>query len=133
MENDQDSQACFRKSRSTRDNICILKWGIKMMLREGHEGVITFIDYTAVFIIESQIFLDEALGIAGVHVQQSMPPQYHREELLRYCSERRSQFGVKKTKTAPGRLVKDTLCTYVNDGVQYRPMDTGGIPMNGPK
>ena len=61
-----DSQAGFRKSRGTRDNICILKWAIKMLLREGREGVITFIDYTAAFDTESQIFLDEALGTAGV-------------------------------------------------------------------
>ena len=61
-----DSQAGFRKSRGTRDNICILKWTIKMLLRENREAVVTFIDYSAAFDTESQLFLDEALGVAGV-------------------------------------------------------------------
>ena len=37
-----------------------------MLLREGREAVITFIDYTAAFDTESQKFLDEALATAGV-------------------------------------------------------------------
>ena len=61
-----DSQAGFRPARGTRDNICILKWTVEMLLREGREAVITFIDYTAAFDTESQKFLDEALGTAGV-------------------------------------------------------------------
>ena len=61
-----DSQAGFRKSRGTRDNICILKLTIKMLLREGREEVITLIDYSAAFDTESHLFLDEALGAAGV-------------------------------------------------------------------
>ena len=61
-----DSQAGFRPARGTRDNICILKWTVNMLLREGREAVITFIDYTAAFDTESQKFLDEALGAAGV-------------------------------------------------------------------
>ena len=61
-----DSQAGFRPARGTRDNICILKWTVEMLLREGREAVITFIDYSAAFDTESQKFLDEALGVAGV-------------------------------------------------------------------
>ena len=61
-----DSQAGFRPARGTRDNVCILKWTINMILRESREAVITFIDYSAAFDTESQIFLDEALGSAAV-------------------------------------------------------------------
>ena len=64
-----DTQAGFRPARGTRDNICILKWTIKMILREKREAVITFIDYTAAFDTESQLFLDEALRQAGVSVK----------------------------------------------------------------
>ena len=35
-----DTQAGFRPARGTRDNICILKWSIKMILREKREAVI---------------------------------------------------------------------------------------------
>ena len=61
-----DTQAGFRPSRGTRDNICILKWTIKMVLRENREAVVTFIDYSAAFDSESQLFLDEALKKSGV-------------------------------------------------------------------
>ena len=37
-----------------------------MILREGRQAVITFIDYSAAFDTESQMFLDEALAEAGV-------------------------------------------------------------------
>ena len=49
-----DSQAGFRPARGTRDNVCILKWTIDMLLREGREAIIIFIDYTAAFDTESQ-------------------------------------------------------------------------------
>ena len=61
-----DSQAGFRPARGTRDNVCILKWTVNMILRESREAIVTFIDYTAAFDTESQLFLDEALGSAGV-------------------------------------------------------------------
>ena len=61
-----DSQAGFRPERGTRDNICVLKWTIKMILRESRTAVVTFIDYTAAFDTESQLFLDEALSEAHV-------------------------------------------------------------------
>ena len=61
-----DSQAGFRRARGTRDNICILKWTIEMILREGREAIITFIDYSAAFDTESQKFLDEALAAVNV-------------------------------------------------------------------
>ena len=64
-----DSQAGFRPARGTRDNVCILKWFIKMVLRESRTAVITFIDYTAAFDTESHVFLDEALSYAGVSIK----------------------------------------------------------------
>ncbi|KAI8520998.1 28S ribosomal protein S24, mitochondrial [Branchiostoma belcheri] len=60
-----DSQAGFRPARGTRDNVCILKWTINMLLRESKPAVVTFIDYAAAFDTESQLFLDEALSSAG--------------------------------------------------------------------
>ena len=61
-----DSQAGFRPARGARDNVCILKWTINMLLRESREAVVTFIDYTAAFDTLSHAFLDEALGHASV-------------------------------------------------------------------
>ena len=61
-----DSQAGFRPARGTRDNICILKWTVEMLLRERREAVITFIDYSAAFDTENQKFIGEALEFAGV-------------------------------------------------------------------
>ena len=49
-----------------RDNVCGLMWFIQMILRQGRQAVITFIDYSAAFASESQMFLDEALAEAGV-------------------------------------------------------------------
>ena len=57
-----DSQVGFRPARGTRDNVCILKWTISMLLRERHQAVITFINYTAEFDTESQAFLGEAFS-----------------------------------------------------------------------
>ena len=37
-----------------------------MILREGRQAVITFIDYSVAFDMKSQMFLDEALAEAGV-------------------------------------------------------------------
>ena len=64
-----DSQAGFRPARGTRDNVCVLKWTIEMLLRESKPAVVTFIDYTAAFDTESQLFLDEALNAAGVSIK----------------------------------------------------------------
>ena len=61
-----DTQAGFRPARGCRDNVCALRWFIAMVLREGRNAVITFIDYSAAFDTESQIFLDGALADAGV-------------------------------------------------------------------
>ena len=64
-----DSQAGFRPARGTRDNVCALKWTINMLLRESKPAVVTFIDYTAAFDTESQLFLDEALRAADVSIK----------------------------------------------------------------
>ena len=58
-----DTQAGFRPARGCRDNVCGF---IQMILQEGRQAVITFIDYSAAFDTESQMFLDEALAEAGV-------------------------------------------------------------------
>ena len=61
-----DTQARFRRARGCRDNVCALRWFIQIILREGRQAVITFIDYSAAFDKESQMFVDEALAEAGV-------------------------------------------------------------------
>ena len=61
-----DTQAGFRPARGCRDNVCALKWFIQMVLREGMQAVITFIDYSTAIDTESQMFLHEALAEAGV-------------------------------------------------------------------
>ena len=61
-----DTQAGFRLARGCRNNVCALRWFIAMVLREGRNAVISFIDYSAAFDTESQIFLDGALADAGV-------------------------------------------------------------------
>ena len=62
-----DTQAGFRPARGCRDNVCALRWFIDMVLREGRQYVVTFIDYSAAFDTESQLFLDSALAEAGVN------------------------------------------------------------------
>ena len=64
-----DIQAGFRPARGCRDNVCALRWFIAMVLREGRHAVISFIDYTAAFDTESQLFLDSTLADAGVSVK----------------------------------------------------------------
>ena len=61
-----DTQAGFRPARGCRDNECALRWFIDMVLREGRQAVVTFIDYSAAFDTESQLFLDSALAETGV-------------------------------------------------------------------
>ena len=57
-----DTQAGFRPARGCRDTVCALRWFIDMVLREGRQAVVTFIDYSAAFDTESQLFLDSALA-----------------------------------------------------------------------
>ena len=57
-----DTQAGFRQARRCRDNVCALRWFINMVLREGRQAIVTFIDYSAAFDTESQLFLDSALS-----------------------------------------------------------------------
>ena len=64
-----DTQAGFRPARGCRDNVCALRWFIAMVLREGRYAVITFIDYSAAFDTESQLFLDSTLADARVSVK----------------------------------------------------------------
>ncbi len=61
-----DTQAGFRPPRGCRDNVCALTWFLQLILREGRQAVITFIDYSAEFDTKSQMFLDEALAETGV-------------------------------------------------------------------
>ena len=61
-----DTKAGFRPARGCRDNVCALRWFIDMVLREGRQAVVTFIDYSAAFATESQLFLDSALAETGV-------------------------------------------------------------------
>ena len=61
-----DTQAGFRPARGCRDNVCALRWFINMVLREGRQAVVTFIDYSAAFDTESQLFLDSALAETGI-------------------------------------------------------------------
>jgi hypothetical protein len=63
-----DSQAGFRPARGTRDNMCILKWAINMILRENREALLTFIDYKDAF-DTGQLFLDNALSSANVSIK----------------------------------------------------------------
>ena len=62
-----DTQAGSRPARGCRNNVCALRWFIDMVLREGRQSVVTFIDYSAAFDTESQLFLDSALAEAGVN------------------------------------------------------------------
>ena len=61
-----DTQAGFRPARGCRDNVCALRWFINMVLREGRQAVVTFIDYSAAFDTESQLLLDSALAETGI-------------------------------------------------------------------
>ena len=61
-----DTHAGFRPARGCRYNVCALRWFIDMVLREGRQAVVTFIDYSAAFDTESQVFLDSALAETGV-------------------------------------------------------------------
>ena len=61
-----DTQAGFRPAQGCRDNVCAIRWLIDMILREGRQAVVTFIDYSAAFDTESQLFLDSALAETGV-------------------------------------------------------------------
>ena len=61
-----DTQAGFRPARGCRDNVCALRWFINMVLREGRQAVVTFIDYSAAFDTESQLFLDSVLAETGI-------------------------------------------------------------------
>ena len=61
-----DTQAGFRPARGCRDNVCALRWLIDMVLREGRQAVVTFIDCSAAFDTESQLFIDSALAETGV-------------------------------------------------------------------
>ena len=61
-----DTQAGFRTARGCRDNVCAIRWFIDMVLREGRQDVVIFIDYSAAFDTKSQLFLDSALAETGV-------------------------------------------------------------------
>ena len=56
----------FRPARGCRANVCALRWFINMVIREGRQAVVTFIDYSAAFDTESQLFIDSALAETGI-------------------------------------------------------------------
>ena len=62
-------------------DVCALKWFIEMILREGRQAVMSFIDYSAAFDTESQMFLDEALAeselrcVASCRLSSRQPPE----------------------------------------------------------
>ena len=61
--------------------------------------------------------------------QQSLPPQYHREGLPRgNVRKRRLRYVGHILRMEPGRLVRDTLCAYVNGGVG--PLPEGSLLMD---
>ena len=62
-----ETQAGFRKDRSTRDNIFILATLIDKVLTTQDRCTICFIDFVAAFDTVSHHFLDEALGYATEH------------------------------------------------------------------
>ena len=61
-----DTQAGFRPVRGCRDNVRALRWFIDI-LREGRQAVAIFIDYSAAFDTESQLFIHSALAETGVN------------------------------------------------------------------
>ena len=61
-----DTQAEFRPARGCRDNVCAIRWFDDMVLWEGRQAVVTFIDYNAAFEKESQLFIECALAGKGV-------------------------------------------------------------------
>ena len=46
--------------------MCALRWFINVVLRDGRQAIVTFIDYSAAFDTESQLFLDTALAETGI-------------------------------------------------------------------
>ena len=46
--------------------MCALRWFVDMVLREGRQAVVTFIDYSAAFDTERRLFLDSALVETGI-------------------------------------------------------------------
>ena len=56
------NQAGCRPAGGCWNNVCALRWFIDMVLREGRQAVVTFIDYSVVFDTESQLFFNSALA-----------------------------------------------------------------------
>ena len=64
-----DTQAGFTPAQGYRANVCVLRWFIEMVLGEGRQAVVTFIDNSAAFDTESQLFLDSVLAETGVSLK----------------------------------------------------------------
>ena len=60
-----DTQAVFRPARGCRNSVCALRWFTSMVLRDGRNAVITFMDNSSAFDTEIQIFLDGAFADVG--------------------------------------------------------------------
>ena len=67
-----DTLAEFRPARGCRDNVCALRWFIAMVLRKRRAAVITFLDYSAAFDTESQLFLDAGVSVKVRRIVQAI-------------------------------------------------------------
>ena len=78
-----ETQAGFRKHRSTRDNIFLLAEVMDEVMRKGMSRVVTFIDFVSAFDTVSHHFLDEAMA----EVEAELIEQGRHDEVpkLRKC------------------------------------------------
>jgi hypothetical protein len=74
-----ETQAGFRKHRSTRDNIFLLSELMDEVIRTGNGCVLTFIDFVSAFDTVSHHFLDESMG----EIEAELIEQNRLQEVLR--------------------------------------------------
>ena len=78
-----ETQAGFRKFRSTRDNIFVLAELIDEVLMAGNRMVVVFIDFVSAFDTVSHHFLDEAMGEAELKLEEE--GRFEEVAVLRKC------------------------------------------------
>ena len=102
-----ETQAGFRKHRSTRDNIFLLSELMDEVINTGKDCVVTFIDFVSAFDTVSHHFLDESMG----EIELVLVEQGRHEEvlLLRKC---RAMFGA--------IYVKASACVWMTDNPGQR-------------